>query len=158
MGIEIERKFLLVGDAWRSAVSKSVEIVQGYVAQTDTCSVRVRIAGERGTINFKGITIGIRRSEFEAEIPLTEARQMLQEFCEPRIIRKIRHLLVHEGHRWEIDEFGGANQGLIVAELELETEHDVFARPDWLGEDVTEDPRYYNVQLVENPFGDWSRG
>ena len=138
MGVEIERKFLLVGDAWRSAVSKSVEIVQGYIAQTDTCSVRVRIAGERGTINFKGATIGIRRSEFEAEIPLTEAGQMLQEFCEPRIIRKIRHVVDHAGHRWEIDEFGGANQGLIVAELELKTEHDVFARPDWVGEDVTE--------------------
>ena len=158
MAIEIERKFLLASDRWRAAVTHSVEIVQGYIAESDTSSVRVRIAGENGSLNIKGPTLGITRKEYEYDLPLADAREILAEFCAARVITKMRHHAEHKGHIWEIDEFAGRNAGLIVAEIELSSENEVFDRPGWLGDEVSGDPRYYNVCLVEQPYGSWQDG
>jgi len=156
--VEIERKFLLASERWRAAVTKSVEIVQGYISQSDTSLVRVRIAGEGSTLNIKGTTVGISRKEYEYDLPLEDAKEMLTHFCAARMIRKTRHHAKHEGHSWEIDEFSGRNTGLIIAEIELSGENEIFIRPEWLGVEVTGDPRYYNVCLVEHPFGTWQDG
>jgi adenylate cyclase len=158
VAIEIERKFLLASDRWRAAVTNSVEIVQGYIAESDTSSVRVRIAGENGSLNIKGPTLGITRKEYEYDLPLADAREILSEFCAARVITKTRHHAEHKGHIWEIDEFAGRNAGLIVAEIELSSENEVFDRPGWLGDEVSGDPRYYNVCLVEQPYGSWQDG
>ena len=156
MGIEIERKFLLSSALWREEISETRRIVQGYLALTGSCSVRVRIADDNATLNFKGLTIGIRRSEFEYPIPLDDARAMLGEYCDDSVIEKQRHIVEHAGHRWEVDEFAGRNKGLIVAELELNDEDERFDRPAWLGREVTGDVRYYNIALVEHPFELWA--
>ncbi len=155
MGVEIERKFLVAGDGWRQEVVSSKTLRQGYLALTERCSVRVRIAGDDANLNFKGLTIGIRRSEFEYPIPLADAEAMLEDYCGANVIDKRRHLVDHAGHRGEIDEFAGENAGLVVAELELESEDEAFERPDWLGEEVTGDIRYYNVALVQHPYRSW---
>lgn len=155
MGVEIERKFLLASEAWREGAVAAVDIVQGYLAQTDSCSVRVRIADEEATLNFKGLTIGRQRSEYEYAIPLADAREMIAAYCGGRLIEKRRHLVDYAGHRWEIDEFGGANAGLTVAELELARPDEAFAPPPWLGREVTDEPRYYNIALVQRPYGEW---
>lgn len=155
MGVEIERKFLLASEAWRSEVRDRERMVQGYLAETDTCSIRVRVAGDRASINFKGLTIGARRSEFEFPVPVEDGREMLNLYCGGRLIDKTRHLVRHGHHDWEIDEFHGANAGLVVAEVELEDEAEVLDRPDWLGREVTDDPRYYNIRLVEHPWPEW---
>jgi len=155
LAIEIERKFLVSSDDWRDGVLSSVPMVQGYLAETGTCSIRVRIGGDRAWLNFKGLTIGARRTEFEYEVPHGEARQMLGLYCEGRLIEKTRHYVRHGKHDWEIDEFHGTNAGLIVAEVELSDEDESFARPDWAGREVTHDPRYYNIRLVEHPWSEW---
>lgn len=155
MGVEIERKFLPSSDAWRAGVVASTDIVQGYLARTERCSIRVRIAGGQASLNFKGLTIGRRRSEFEYAIPLADARAMIEGYCGDRLIRKRRHLVDHAGHRWEVDEFQGPNSGLVVAELELEDVGESFARPPWVGREVTDDERYYNIALVEHPYEEW---
>ncbi len=156
MATEIERKFLLANAGWREAIAETRSIVQGYLALTERCSVRIRIAGEKATLNFKGLTIGIRRSEFEYEIPLADGQAMLEEYCDAQKIEKRRHIVHYAGHRWEVDEFAGANAGLVVAELELENEDEAFERPSWLGEEVTGDVRYYNIALVERPYTTWA--
>lgn len=155
MATEIERKFLVASDAWRADAVASRVIVQGYFSGTPACSVRVRIADGHATLNIKGLTIGARRSEFEYPVPLTDARQMLQEFCAGRTVEKTRHLLDYAAMRWEIDVFSGANTGLVTAEIELEEESSAFARPPWLGDEVTDDPRYYNQCLAERPYESW---
>ena len=156
MGVEIERKFLVADDSWRTEVVRSTELRQGYLALTERCSVRVRIAGDKANLNFKGLTVGIRRSEFEYPVPLEDAEAMLEEYCGADVIEKQRHLVDHAGHRWEVDEFAGENAGLVVAELELDSEDEAFEPPAWLGEEVTGDVRYYNVALVQNPYGSWA--
>ena len=158
MAVEIERKFLLASDSWRAAVTDSVEIVQGYIADSDTSTVRVRVAGENGSLNIKGPTLGITRKEYEYDLPLADAREILAEFCVARVITKTRHHAEHRGRIWEIDEFAGGNAGLIVAEIELSSENEVFDRPGWLGDEVSGDPRYYNVCLVKQPYGSWQDG
>jgi adenylate cyclase len=158
VAVEIERKFLLSSERWRAAVTQSEEIVQGYLAESETSSVRIRIAGEDASLNIKGPTLGITRREFEYDLPPADAREILTQFCAARIIRKTRHHAEHEGHSWEIDEFSGGNTGLIVAEIELSSENEIFVRPEWLGDEVTGDPRYYNVCLVGHPFGNWQDG
>lgn len=158
MAVEIERKFLLSSERWRAAVTRSVEIVQGYIAESDTASVRVRVADQNGSLNLKGLTLGITRKEYEYDLPVAEAREILAELCAARVITKTRHHAEHEGHNWEIDEFAGRNTGLVVAEIELSSENEVFARPEWLGEEVSGDPRYYNLRLVEQPYGTWQDG
>jgi adenylate cyclase len=153
MGIEIERKFLVSGDGWRQG--EGARYSQGYLNRDAQRTVRVRIAGERAFLTVKGISKGATRSEFEYAIPTSDARQLLQ-LADGPVIEKIRRIVVHEGSRWEVDEFLGDNKGLVVAELELESEDQPFARPDWLGREVTDDARYYNSSLAAHPFKDWS--
>jgi adenylate cyclase len=155
MAREIERKFLLTHDGWRGLVTHSVDMRQGYMSSAPEVSVRVRIAGPDAFLNFKGATLGVARHEFEYPIPLEDAAEMLELFCGERVLTKTRHHVPFAGEVWEIDEFHGANAGLIVAELELEREDSVFERPDWIGEEVSDDPRYYNVCLVEQPWSRW---
>ena len=155
MGLEIERKFRVAGDAWRAQVSQSTLLRQGYIANTARASVRVRLAGEGGWLSVKAMTRGLSRAEYEAAIPAQEAQEMLDRLCEGPLIEKWRHIVVYQGNRWEIDEFLGANAGLTIAELELEAEDAVFARPSWLGVEVTHDERYYNFRLAEKPFRHW---
>jgi adenylate cyclase len=155
MATEIERKYLLNNDDWRNDVVKKIEFKQGYLVGSDKASVRIRIEGDKANINIKGATLGIVRPEFEYEIPLQDANELLDNLCEQPFIDKVRHY-IHIGiHEWEIDEFKGDNQGLVVAEIELADENEVFDKPAWLGEEVSSDKRYYNSMLVNNPFKNW---
>jgi adenylate cyclase len=151
---EIERKFLLKSDGWRSMVHASRAIRQGYLCGNSRASVRVRIDGDQANLNIKSATIGVERHEFEYPIPLEHAEVLLSELA-GELIDKTRHELRHEGHLWEIDEFAGDNAGLIVAEIELDDASESFARPDWLGEEVSGDARYYNTELARNPYSRW---
>ena len=155
MATEIERKFLLRNDNWRKDVDSSVAIRQGYLAGTEKASVRVRIAGDRANINIKSATLDVTRKEYEYEIPLNEANELLDTLCEGPLIEKTRYHVHHGSHLWEIDDFIGDNQGLVVAEVELDDVDENYERPDWLGEEVSDDPRYYNVCLVRHPYKDW---
>jgi adenylate cyclase len=153
--LEIERKFLLRSDDWRQHVRASMRLRQGYLNYEKRCSVRVRIAGEQAWLNLKGTTVGAQRLEFEYAIPLTDADRMLASLtCKP-LIEKTRHLVDVGRHTFEIDEFAGDNQGLIVAEIELNDPDEPFEKPDWLGAEVTEDPRYYNTCLAAHPYKNW---
>ena len=155
--IEIERKFLLASDAWRNQVSRSEDMAQGYLAGPPAarCSVRVRIVGAGAFINIKSIAEGISRDEYEYAIPLDDARRQLATLAGD-IVEKRRHYVDVDGHLFEIDEFGGANSGLIVAELELEQVDSAFPQPSWLGRDVSSIARYYNLNLAAHPYSQWS--
>jgi CYTH domain-containing protein len=153
MGIEIERKFLVVGNGWRQG--EGTRYSQGYLNRDAQRTVRVRIAGEHAFLTVKGISKGATRSEFEYAIPIDDARQLL-ELADGPVIEKVRRIVEHEGSRWEVDEFFGDNAGLVVAELELESEAQAFERPQWLGREVTGDSRYYNSNLAAHPYKDWS--
>jgi len=155
MAIEIERKFRVIDDGWRAAVGSSTLLRQGYLANTRRASIRVRVAGEAAVLSVKAMTPGRARAEFEADIAAADAHQMLSDLCEGPLIEKWRHIVIHAGDRWEIDEFLGDNAGLVIAELELEFEQQDFARPAWLGEEVTDDPRYYNFRLSQHPYREW---
>lgn len=152
MAIEIERKFLVRGDAWRDA--PPVFYSQGYLNRDKARTVRVRIAGEEAFLTIKGISVGVRRAEFEYPIPVWDARELLA-MCEQPLIEKNRRKLLHEGFVWEVDEFLGENFGLVVAEIELPSEDTAFAKPDWLGAEVTDDARYFNSNLSRMPFSRW---
>jgi len=153
MGVEIERKFLVEGDRWRPSVA-GVLYRQGYLNTTKERVVRVRVAGSRAVLTIKGASDGPSRPEFEYEIPLDDARQLL-DLCELPLIEKTRYSIDHEGTIWEVDEFHGPNEGLVIAECELDFEGQEFAKPAWVGREVTDDPRYFNANLVARPFGDW---
>ena len=155
MPIEIERKFLLKNNNWLNQVNHSTRIRQGYFAPVHKASLRVRIDGENANINIKSATLGIRRMEYEYPIPVDEAIEMLDQLCETPQIDKTRYRINSGKHTWEIDEFYGDNEGLLVAEIELASEDEDFDRPDWLGEEVTQDERYYNVNLVKQPYKNW---
>ena len=155
MATEIERKFLLINDDWRDLSTNSSEIIQGYLANTERGSIRVRLAGGKASLNIKSMTLGVTRTEYDYAIPEEDARPMLRDLCMQPLIEKTRHYVEHGGHTWEIDEFAGANAGLVVAELELASHDEPYATPPWLGEEVSDDPRYYNVCLVEHPYKDW---
>ena len=155
MPIEIERKFLLSNNSWRDEVVKSSRIRQGYMGIIDKASVRIRIQGDKANINVKSATLDIRRMEYEYEIPLDEAEEMLDQLCNQPQIDKTRFIVKRDGHVWEIDEFYGDNEGLTVAEVELGSEDEAVIKPDWIGEEVTTDPRYYNVSLIKHPFKEW---
>lgn len=155
MGTEIERKFLLASAAWRREVRHSERIVQGYLANTERASIRVRLADGQAQINIKSMTLGAVRAEFDYPVPAADARILLDQLCLRPLIEKLRHHVQHAGMHFEIDEFGGDNAGLVVAELELDSEQQDFVRPDWLGAEVTDDSRYYNVSLLEHPYRDW---
>jgi len=155
MGIEIEKKFLLRNSDWRQHADAGTLFKQGYLVGSEKSSVRVRIEGDKANINIKSATLGVRRQEFEYPIPLEDAQILLGTLCQKPLIEKTRYHVTYTGHVWEIDVFEGDNTGLVVAEIELADEEEVFARPDLLGEEVSEDPRYYNVSLVKHPFCDW---
>lgn len=154
MGIEIERKFLVAGEGWREAAAAQTRFSQGYLSRDPAHTVRVRMAGDAAFLTIKGATQGATRAEFEYAIPPADAQQLLA-MCDGPVVEKIRHLCPHEGMTWEVDEFLGANAGLVLAEIELEAEGQGFARPAWLGAEVTGDARYVNANLVLNPFTSW---
>ena len=155
MGIEIERKFLLRKDDWRAEADAGTRFCQGYFAGPQRASIRVRIEGKSANINIKSAELGIRRLEYEYEIPLDEAEQMLNSLCEKPLIDKTRYHVSYAGFVWEVDVFEGENVGMVVAEIELPSEETSFAKPEWIGEEVSDDPRYYNVSLVTHPYCNW---
>ncbi|MDJ0708095.1 MAG: CYTH domain-containing protein [Leptolyngbyaceae cyanobacterium MO_188.B28] len=153
MGQEIERKYLVEGDEWRSlAVGQLYR--QGYLP-TEECTVRVRVIGKKGFLTIKGPSTGISRSEFEYEIPTQDALDMMDSLCVGPLIEKMRYRIERNGLIWEVDEFMGENEGLIMAEVELEEEDQVIDLPDWIGEEVSGDPRYFNSSLAKFPFTHW---
>lgn len=153
MSIEIERKFLLKGDAWRS-LAEPAYMCQGYLNTDTDRTVRVRITGEVAQLTIKGRSRGASRAEFEYEIPIDDAKQLMQ-MCEQPIIEKHRSRIPAGDIVWEVDEFLGENRGLIVAEVELQSEDQSLELPDWVGDEVTGDERYYNSRLATNPFQSW---
>lgn len=152
---EIERKFLPKNDAWRALAHRSQRVRQGYLAAGGRVSVRVRIAGDEAWLNIKAGRVGASRQEYEYSIPVDEARELLA-LAEGPLIDKTRHFVVHGDFEWEVDEFHGDNSGLVVAELELDREDEPFPHPPWLGVEVTELRRYYNVCLVKHPYRAWT--
>lgn len=154
MGKEIERKFLVTGDAWRELATGTF-YRQGYLSTVKERTVRVRTINDKGFLTIKGISVGATRAEYEYEIPVADANAMLNELCERPLVEKSRYKIKHEGHVWELDEFKGENQGLILAEIELSNEKESFTKPEWIGEEVTGDPRYFNSNLIKNPFTTW---
>lgn len=155
MATEIERKFLLKSDEWRSLASGTV-YCQGYITARQGKTVRVRIIGDQGYLTVKGRSSGISRLEFEYEIPVEDAKEMLENLCDRPFIEKIRYKIPFEGFIWEVDEFFGENQGLILAEVELIDENQAVKIPDWIGQEVSGDWRYSNSCLVKYPFTRWT--
>lgn len=154
MGVEIERKFLLSGDDWM-ALGEPVFFRQGYLSSSKERVVRVRIEGERAVITIKSANKGATRGEWEYEIPVADAAELLDGLCERPLIEKYRRRITFAGNVWEVDEFLGVNAGLVVAEIELQSEDQQFDKPDWIGEEVTDDLRYLNSNLIKKPFSTW---
>ena len=161
MAEEIERKFKLCSDSWKQQVSGSKKIRQGYLQSglkpEQASSVRVRIANDKATLNIKSAEMSVRRTEYEYEIPVDEAEHMLSTLCEQPIIEKTRYLVPHGEHLWEIDIFEGENSGLEIAEVEVNSTDETVKLPDWVGEEVSDDSRYYNIYLLKQPFKYWKR-
>ncbi len=157
MAKEIERKFLIKGEAWRK-LARGVPYRQGYLSIARECTIRIRIIGDEGFLTIKGVTVGAARAEYEYGIPAAEANEMLSSLCEKPLIEKNRYRIAAGPVTWEIDEFGGDNQGLIVAEVELSDEKQVVDLPEWIGQEVTGDPKYFNSSLTRNPFSRWGKG
>jgi adenylate cyclase len=154
MGIEIERKFLLKGEGWRG-LGQPTLMRQGYLTSDPVRTVRVRIEGERAVITIKSKNTGATRGEWEYEIPVPDAAELLDRLCEQPLVEKTRHRIGYKGHTWEVDEFRGENAGLVVAEIELGSEDEAFDKPGWIGREVTGDPRYYNSSLIRLPYSRW---
>ena len=154
MPTECERKFLVTGDSWRDRVSETHHLKQGYLGG-ERCSVRVRVQDEEANLNIKSLEIGVQRDEYEYAIPLQDARSLLETLWTGHPVEKRRHLVRHGDHLWEVDEFDGENAGLVVAEIELGAPDEPIQRPPWLGPEVTEEERYYNVYLSRHPYSDW---
>jgi adenylate cyclase len=152
MATEIERKFLVHGAEWRQA--PGVPFNQGYLNRDKERTVRVRIAGEKAFLTIKGVSRGPSRAEFEYEIPLVDARELLK-LSDGPVVEKTRYLVVHDGSKWEVDEFHGDNAGLVIAEIELTSEDQPFTRPPWLGNEVTHESRYFNSSLATHPYSQW---
>jgi adenylate cyclase len=152
MGVEIERKFLVQGDGWKT--STGVLYRQGYLNRDKNRTVRVRMAGDAAFLTVKGVSVGVTRAEFEYHIPMADAAGLLA-LCDGPLVEKTRHLVRVGDTLWEVDEFAGDNAGLVVAEVELMAEDQPFARPDWLGAEVTHDARYFNSNLASHPFSCW---
>ena len=154
MGKEIERKFLVKDDTYKSLV-KGTRYRQGYLNSSKERVVRVRTIDDKGFLTVKGITTGATRVEYEYVIPADDADAMLDVLCEKPIIEKNRYKIQNENHTWEVDEFFGENQGLVVGEVELESEDQPYAKPEWIGDEVTGDPKYFNSNLIQNPYKNW---
>jgi adenylate cyclase len=155
MAIEIEHKFLLANSKWRKKISRSVKYRQGYLNSQASSSIRIRISDEHAWLNIKSASIGTHRHEYEYEIPLTDANEIINNLCRKPLIEKTRHFVSDDGNIWEIDEFEGENKGLIVAEIELTEIGLSFSKPHWLGPEVTHDLRYYNNNLALHPYSEW---
>jgi len=154
MGIEIEKKFLVTGNEWKS-LAAGIVYRQGYLKSGHGCTVRIRIAGEKGYLTIKGVFAGGGRPEYEYEIPLLDAEEILDTLCDKPLIEKKRYRIPFAEHIWEVDEFSGENDGLVIAEIELKRVDEDFKKPEWIGEEVTGIPRYYNASLVNYPFKKW---
>lgn len=154
MGVEIEHKFLVKGDAWKTQ-GEPVLIRQGYLSSHPERVVRVRIYGDEAFMTIKSKAVGISRGEWEYPLPVADAREFLDQLCEQPIIEKTRTRIDHAGFTWEVDEFLGVNAGLVVAEIEVPAEGQAFDKPDWVGDEVTDDPRYLNSNLISRPFSSW---
>ena len=154
MGLEIERKFLVTGTAWK-ALASGVLTRQGYLSSAVERTVRVRIAGDQGFLTVKGTSRGLTRAEFEYAIPVEDAAAMLDGLCEKPLIEKTRYRVPFGAHTWDVDEFHGANAGLVVAEVELASADEEPALPPWVGREVSADARYFNANLVKKPFTTW---
>jgi adenylate cyclase len=154
MSVEIERKFLVRDDRWK-ALGQGVLLRQGYLSSHPERVVRVRIEGDAAILTIKGRSVGATRGEWEYPVPLADAQTFLDSLCERPIIEKYRSRIRFEGMVWEVDEFLGENAGLVVAEIELEHEDQVFIKPDWIGEEVTQDARYFNANLLRHPYRAW---
>lgn len=151
--IEIERKYLVTNNNYKSGTP--IRISQGYICSEENRVVRVRIKGDKAYLTIKNATIGFARNEYEYEIPVADAKAMLHNTCQQPIIDKTRYILEYKGFIWEVDEFHGDNEGLVVAEIELENKNQQFELPDFIGEEVTDDARYYNACLFKNPYKNW---
>jgi adenylate cyclase len=154
MGVEIERKFLIDRDKLET-LKNGYQITQGYIKTIDHTTVRVRIRDKDAFLTIKGKSTGASRLEFEYPIPLLDANDMLTNLCQTSFIEKTRYLVKHEGHVWEVDIFEGSNKGLVVAEVELGSENETFSLPNWVTKEVTDDMRYFNSNLIENPYLNW---
>ena len=152
MATEIERKFLVQGTQWRNGTGTKIK--QGYLNRDKARTVRVRVRADHAFLTVKGLTQGASRAEFEYEVPLADAEELLK-LSDGPIIEKTRYVVVHEGSKWEVDEFEGDNSGLVVAEIELQSQDEQFSRPQWVGREVTDDNRYYNSSLASRPYRDW---
>ncbi len=156
MGVEIERKFLVTDASWRAAAAGSVRYRQGYLSRSPASAIRVRTDGERAYLNVKGTTEGITRLEYEYQIPLADADELLSRVALRPLIVKTRHYVEFAGRRWEVDVFEAENAGLVVAEVELESADAPLVLPPWVGREVSHDPRYYNASLSERPYCEWA--
>ena len=156
MGIEIERKFLVKKDKWAQVVKQERSLFrQGYILSDPQKTIRVRLTDTEAFLTIKGQTVGAARPEFEYNIPMEDARHMLDNFCVSEL-SKIRYFIPYDGHTWEVDEFLGQNEGLIVAEIELSAEDEQFSLPDWVDKEVTSEKKYTNSNLAVKPYGEWS--
>jgi adenylate cyclase len=153
MALEIEKKFLVTEDVWRNAQGTMYR--QGYLNSEKRRNVRVRIIEDKGYLTVKGMARGAVRAEYEYDIPKDEAEAMLNDLCEKPLIEKKRYKIKYKGHLWEVDEFFGENKGLILAEVELEREDENLIIPEWIGEEVTGDPKYFNSNLIHHPYNKW---
>ncbi|HAR65105.1 MAG TPA: adenylate cyclase [Lentisphaeria bacterium] len=154
MAVEIERKFLVTGTNWQESISRSTHYHQGYLAADQQITVRIRKAEDIAYLTLKGKRCQISRAEYEYPVPLGDAEELLQ-LCGRRTVQKVRHLVEHQGHTWEVDVFDGENAPLVIAELELQSEAEPFSLPDWLGKEVSTDPCYSNSYLANNPYSTW---
>ena len=154
MGVEIERKFLVDGDAWRT-LGEATLLRQGYLSADPARTVRVRIDGERAFLTIKGKSVGASRGEWEYPIPVAETAELLDGLCQQPLVEKVRRRIAAGPHTWEVDEFLGANAGLVVAEIELASEDEAFDKPDWIGREVTGEARYFNSNLIRHPYSQW---
>ena len=155
MGTEIERKFLVINESYKT-LAEGIPYRQGYLKIHPSCTIRVRTVGQKGFLTVKGLTTGVSRREFEYEIPIEDAAAMLDGFCEKPLIEKNRYIIQQDVFTWEVDEFLEENQGLVLAEVELDDERRPVDKPGWVGQEVSGDPKYFNSNLVRNPYKGWS--
>jgi adenylate cyclase len=155
MAVEIERKFLVADAGWQTQVDSECRIIQGYLANNANATVRIRVKGDRAFLTIKGAPLGFSRREFEYPVPVGDAEEMLRELAVSPPLDKVRYKVPVGDHVWDLDVFAGENAGLVTAEVELGAGDEVFEIPDWAGEEVTGDPRFYNVNLARNPYKHW---